>query len=119
MATALKAGAQVSTPGNVWLSLKLAGRAEVRLRGPERGTTKVVDASLMSSSLSNQFALIAVEVGFTQSKISLIVLRDSFADLTEKYRNEFSWGYGQMTFIHFARWTSRRPSSNNRVMVSR
>jgi hypothetical protein len=55
-----------------------------------------------------------MEVGFTQSKISLIVLRDSFADLTEKYREPEE--YGQMTFIHFARRTGQAPY---RVMVSR
>src|SRR5467141_3469934 len=71
------------------MRLKLIRRAEVRLRGPERGSSKVIDAGLTSSNMHDQFPLIAVEVGFTQT------LEDLF-DCAERL---FRGTYNQIQFV--------------------
>lgn len=50
----------------MWVLNSGCRQADVRLRGSEVGTRKVVDAALISNSRTSPFPLIVVEVGFMQ-----------------------------------------------------
>ena len=102
--------------------IKLTRRADVRLRGSEVGTRKVVDAALISNSRTSPFPLIVVEVGFMQledlfdcaerlfqgtyREIQLVIL----VKIEEKNRHqgrESPGGYCIMAWIHFMIWINR------------